>query len=120
PSIRVVVLASLGPFYFSDRNFAADHRGAFDAANWVLEPAGGSATAPKPTLFEEGLSRTIERLQQAGKEVVLFIDVPELDFRPETCVDARPFRIVGARVRTPCSVPRPQVNARQASYRAMI
>jgi hypothetical protein len=47
------------------------------------------------------LSRTIARLETARKRVVLFIDVPELDFRPEACVDARPVRLLGGRARMP-------------------
>ncbi len=121
-SIHTVVLSSLGPYYFSGQSFAADHRGAFDASRVVLAPAAGTGvwSSSKAALFAHGLSDMVERLQAAGKQVIFWLDVPELDFRPEECVDERPVHLTPKHVRTPCAVGREDVRARQAAYRAMI
>jgi hypothetical protein len=119
-SVKTVVLASLGPYYFSGASFAADHKGVFDAANWVLEPADGRHDDSAAATFARGLSGAVSQLEAAGKRVVLFIDVPELDFRPEACVEVRPIRPSGSRVRTPCGVERSRVIERQAAYRGLI
>ena len=74
----------------------------------------------KAEIFEQGFSLTISRLEDAGKQVVIFIDVPELDFYPKSCVDARPLPFGRSGIRTPCGVPRSQVMQRQADYRNII
>jgi len=119
-TVKTVVLASLGPYYFSGTSFAADHSGVFDAANWALEPVDGRRGETEAATFARGLSDAVSQLEAAGKRVVLFIDVPELDFRPEACVDVRPIRPSGSRVRTPCGVERSRVVERQSAYRALI
>ena len=119
-TVKTVVLASLGPYYFSGSSFAADHSGINDAANWILEPADNLLGESKPQTFARGLAATVSQLEHAGKRVVLFIDVPELDFRPEACVDVRPLRLLGSHARTPCGVARSRVAARQAAYRRLI
>ena len=120
PSITTIVLSSLGPYYFSGTSFATDHSGIYDAANWVLEPADGVRPQTKAETFARGLSATLTQLERAGKRVVLFIDVPELDFRPEACIDIRPIRLSASPVRTPCGIERSRVTQRQAQYRDIV
>jgi len=119
PEIHTVVLSSLGPYYFSGTSFAADH-GLDEAPNWVLAPLDGSPVSSKEAIFERGYSATIGRLALAGKRVVFFIDVPELDFHPASCLDVRPISITRRPRRNPCGVPTSVVTARQARYRAVI
>ena len=119
-SIKTVVLTSLGPYYFSGQSFAADHHGRFDASRVVLQPVAPDPGISKTVVFERGLSDTISRLEGSGKHVVLFIDVPELDFQPQSCIDNRPVHLPGAHVRTPCGVERSRVMSRQAVYRQLI
>ncbi len=114
--IQTVVLSSLGPFYFGDTSYDSDEE-LDEAPNWVLEPVDGSSAPSKEAIFERGYSATIGRLESAGKRVVFFIDVPELDFHPSSCVDVRPARRPR---RNPCGVPASVVTLRQARYRAMI
>jgi peptidoglycan/LPS O-acetylase OafA/YrhL len=117
--IRTVVLSALGPYYFSGTSFDVDHRGVSDAANWVLEPLQGSGLTSKEALFEAGYSATIATLESAGKQVAFFVDVPELNFQPASCVP-RPIRITKPMDQDACGLPRSTVMKRQAAYRALI
>jgi len=117
--IKTVVLASLGPYYFSGVGFAPEHLvpGEFDARSWNLEPTGISdSKATKEQVFLNGLDRAIEALESARKDVVLYIDVPELNFSPRECVE-RPLRSIR---RMHCVIDRKMVQERQREYRSVI
>lgn len=51
---------------------------------------------------------------------MFFIDVPELDFHPASCVDSRPVRISHDPLRARCGVPVSVVAARQSAYREIV
>jgi peptidoglycan/LPS O-acetylase OafA/YrhL len=120
PNIRTVVLASLGPYYMGDTSVTPDHIGKNAAENFIMESTRAEeAGLSKAALFERGLERTIVALQQAGKRVVLFVDVPELDFMPERCLD-RPMRLFATATTKQCSIEKARVTARTQEYRAVL
>ena len=49
----------------------------------------------------------------------MFLQVPELGFRPDQCT-GRPFSLAHGPARVPCAVPRAEVMARQSAYRNLI
>jgi hypothetical protein len=67
-------------------------------------------------VLEAGLRRTINTLTSAGKRVELIIDVPEMAWNPQQCVD-RKWKL---RPKLDCAMPRTLIMARQADYRAII
>ena len=73
--IRVVILAGRWAGPFSESN-----------ANPLIPVEGGKHDSyPShsiPILFLESLSASVQRLQRAGKHVIIFDDVPNFDFDP--------------------------------------
>lgn len=78
-------------------------------------------TLNKPLeILDAALRQTLQRLLSTGKEVVFIISPPMLDFDPASCVDARPWRITPAKIKSPCASPRKAIEARNDAFRAMV
>ena len=101
-SIKTIVLATMGPSYF------ADDEGYFIFKNEKKVPDREAA-------FVDGYVDTIKKLDALGKNVVFFIDTPELTFDPYECLE----RQISLAERN-CSVSRFKVNQRQRRYRELI
>lgn len=116
--MNTVVLASMGPFYFSGIGFAPEHLGPgpFNASRWKFEPVEEVTGRSRAQTFADGYDRTITALEGAGKRVVFYLDIPELNFSPRECV-ARPFRSVR---RTRCAIDKKLVLSRQKEYRGVV
>jgi hypothetical protein len=69
-------------------------------------------------MFAAALRNTVSRLYLTGKNVVLFLDWPELGFDPRSCVP-RPVSLF-SRPRPLCGVPRTEVDARNRAYRQVV
>jgi peptidoglycan/LPS O-acetylase OafA/YrhL len=112
-AIKTVVL-SFGN-YIADTNYAADHlqsqRGPRAA---VFSSRSFSGT--RAALFYAGLDQAVTRLEAAGKEIIVFHDVPELPFFPRACI---PRGRLGS-ARTNCFIPRAAVLDRQHETRALL
>lgn len=121
PEIHTVVLASLGPFYL-DESISPQHTGELAPGHWLFESARAEeAGLTKAEIFYRGMERMVRALEGAGKRVVLFIDVPTLDFMSSECF-AR-FGSLSERLgmlRTPCAVSREKTEANQKRYRELI
>lgn len=116
PSIRTVALSALGPYYMGDTSFTPEHRGKMEAKYRKLESThADEAGLSKAELYRAGLNRTISALEKAGKKVVLVVDIPELNFMPENCLE-RPLQLLPPK----CSIIKEQFDARAQSYHAMI
>ena len=118
PSIHTVVLAARGAFYIAQEPLSADATGPNDPANWRIEsddPADKDAN--KKTRYERGILRSIEALEKAGKQVVLFIDVPELDFLAVRCMP-RPTRFLTPDTTDACRMPKSTALRNVADYHA--
>lgn len=70
PEIKVVVLA---------------HR-PYCSFNDVIDRQNPSEHNPRRAM-ENGMRRTFDALQKAGKRVIVVLDNPELNFEPQSCVD---------------------------------
>ena len=115
PAIQTVVLAFLGSYAIeplavgglpNDRGAAADVE-----MKDTLQPTPSNAE-----MIFRGLDRSITVLENSGKRVVLFVDVPALPFQPADCVD-RPFI---KRTLERCSVSRAAMLEQQATLRAVV
>lgn len=112
-TVKTVLLGFFGN-YAASSNYAAYHV----MANWgpaqMLVNAPGTDITNKWDKFAYGLDSAIAPLVQAGKNVIIVTDIPELPFLPNQCA-ARPF--FAARE---CLIARAEVDARQRDLRAML
>jgi hypothetical protein len=63
-------------------------------------------------IFKIGLSRAIDKLQIANKDITIILDVPELNFDPRSCITSR--------LKSVCAIDRKLVIERQIGYRKVI
>lgn len=113
-SIRTVILSARGPLNVSGQYFGKNPLGGPKVISWD----GSPKNSDQAEVFASALKNTVQRLSAAGKNVVIFVDWPELDFNPRSCV-ARPIALF-SHVRPLCGVPRSQVDARNREYRGII
>jgi peptidoglycan/LPS O-acetylase OafA/YrhL len=114
PGVRTIILAVRGPIYMDGRDFGDDTLGTRRILSWDRAPRNAS----QAEMFAAAFRSTVSRLSASGKEIILFIDWPELGFDPRSCLP-RPVPLFSY-VRPLCGVPRSQVDARNRSYREVI
>lgn len=114
-AIRTVVVAMRGSIYLGD-TISPENRGKFDPSFLTLQEVGSDKPDDRRKLFLDGLRRTVRSLLLSGKKVVLFLDVPEMDFVMMRCVD-RPMTLAAPASPTPCGVERAKVEKMRARYR---
>ena len=110
PSVRTIILSVRGPLNMSGQGFGNDTRAPKEIA-WD----GAAKDSSQADVFAGAFRNTVLRLSATGKNVVLFIDWPELGFDPRSCLP-RPVPLF-SRTRSLCGVPRSQVDARNRAYR---
>jgi peptidoglycan/LPS O-acetylase OafA/YrhL len=113
-SVRTIIISVRGPMNMSGRDFGEDARGAPEEILWHGAPKNSS----QADMFAGAFRDTVLRLSASGKNVILFIDWPELGFDPKSCLP-RPVPLF-SRVRPLCGVPRSQVDARNRAYREVM
>ena len=113
PSIRTVVVATRGPFYFSGHGYGIE-----GVSNFSISSLDGSA-ASQVDMFYRGYSLFIKKLLEQGKRVVFVIDPPELGENPRYCFSMRPVSIT-ERSFSSCSHDRSKVIKHQAQYRSLV
>ncbi len=118
-SVKTVVLASRGPLYLSGRGYRHD-RGGEEGFDRTLVLTTMPQLKDHREIFRAAMKSTIERLLQKNKRVIFYLDVPELGFDPQSCVDMRPVRLTSKKIRSPCAVPRKEFDERNSEYRAQV
>jgi hypothetical protein len=113
-SIRTIIFSVRGPLNMLGRDFGEDARGAPEEIAWDGAPKG----ATQAEIFAGSFRNTVSRLSATGKNIVLFVDWPELGFDPRSCLP-RPVPLFST-ARALCGVPRAQVDARNQAYREVI
>jgi hypothetical protein len=113
PSVRTIILSARGPLNMTGQYFGEDPLGP-KVISWV----GAAKNSDQADGFAAALKNTVSRLSATGKNVVLVIDWPELDFNPRSCLP-RPLALL-SHVRPLCGVPRSEVDARNRAYREVI
>ncbi|MCE9550579.1 MAG: acyltransferase [Betaproteobacteria bacterium] len=87
-SIKVVIIASRGPLYITEKGF-----GKIDVKRIMLRLKGepyGKRTSKEALRI--AMTNTISTMQNAGKQIVYLHDVPELGFDIKNCLSSRPLR----------------------------
>ena len=84
--------------------------------------APGARLAPEQAnsveVFRAGLIRTLDFLQERKIQIIFVHQVPELGFDPRSCVKSGLFRI--SHERSPCALPRQEIDVRQKQYREIV
>lgn len=114
PSVKTVLLSHYSG-YFLTLDYAADHRLNKNAAPLLTFTSNGKearGVEGKKAALAQGLGNTIRRLEKAGKNVILLVDIPELPFFPKDCLRHSDQSV--------CHLTRAEMDARQKAYRSMI
>jgi hypothetical protein len=105
--VHLVVLVSRGLPYIEQNPRGETFYEYRDANGKVMDPSEG---------FFEGYSNAIKRLLEAGKQVVVFKEVPVFSFDPKECVAKRPFQ----RTRSICSRSKSELDRLNTKYIAIM
>ncbi len=114
-SVHTIIVSSRGPKYMSGEGFGSVEEGT---PSKELLFGHARAATPQEEMFAESLRNTVSRLYASKKDIVLFLDWPELGFDPRTCL-LRPVRLF-SNPRAICGVPRVEVEARNQAYRGLV
>lgn len=68
------------------------------------------------TQFSAAATDTIRRYVAAGKQVIYMNDVPRLDFEPRACIPR--VGLANSSTRSPCAVPRKEIEAQMSAHNA--
>lgn len=90
-TIRTVIVAFRGPWYL--------HGGGSTYTKKDLNPIFLNGIS-----FEQAMVKTYDSLIKADKNMILFLDNPELTFQPQECLDIRPLKLSAGGVRESCFV----------------
>jgi peptidoglycan/LPS O-acetylase OafA/YrhL len=107
--IKTVLLSSYGN-YFLTTSYAADHIQNKRGPDTIKISSIEIKNKSREDTFFYGLNNTVGRLQKAGKQVIVAVDVPELPFFPKDCVNKN----------LKCEISIQEAMDRQKAHRAMI
>lgn len=107
--IKIVVLSFYGNYSLSSA-YAANHLLDDNGPETFKITSDEIQSIDRVVLFSYGLKRSLDELFNAGKQVYLFIDVPELPFLPLDCEKSH----------GKCTILEQDVINRQTMHRAMI
>jgi peptidoglycan/LPS O-acetylase OafA/YrhL len=118
PSARVVILGARVPLYVATPE---EYAQTFDyMAPKHFESADFPGASPAE-IYERSLARDLALLLEQGREVVLILPLPALNFSPRHCLRIRPVdRFLPAPSDASCSEPRASVDAKLAPSRAIV
>ena len=110
-TIQTVVLSSRWSTLMSGPDFEIAGEG------WLKMT--GMSEEDKRSFIANG-QHFIATLLKAGKKVVLMRDIPDLDFKPETCYNIRPVRLGKAEIRQDCSMAKATFEPRRQLQNAVL
>ena len=117
PGIRTVILAANWHAYAPGTRFSIYRQR--QASKLILSSQQYGALAGNEALFAAGLSRTLDLLEGAGRNVVFLLQAPELDSRFQYCLQTLRAASGGWDDRL-CAVPRRKVDAYVAEYARLV
>jgi peptidoglycan/LPS O-acetylase OafA/YrhL len=109
--VKTIVLASLWSLYFNGHPSKANPTKIRD----FMHPDEGDSKI----VFQNGLIRTLQTLEQKNIEVLFVYDVPQLNFSPIQCVE-RVVHLPGAGPKSPCNMPEADFHRDQDGYRSVV
>lgn len=119
-SVQLVVMVSRGPLYISGKGYHVGEDGE-QRHDRVLASVEYPEELDFREVFKKSMKRTIQQLVQKNKEVIFVLDVPELGFNPDSCVDTpRPIKFISKHIISPCAVSKAKFYERNREYRALV
>ncbi len=116
PQIKTIIIASRGPLYIEGTGFGPAES---DNLNRYIKWKDSLDEGRYAEVFEQSMRATLQRFLLEDKQIIFVLDVPELGFGPELCVDTAPLRL--SRVSgKPCAVPRAEYDKRNKKYREIV
>lgn len=112
PGIHTIALAGRFAAYYSGNTQIDRPRISEDIPLLAHGISGKNAE-----VFRYSLRNTLIKLVNSGKNIVIVLDMPELDFNPNDCL--RPFTLFAER-RNPCAIPKESVESRTHGYRELV
>ena len=118
-----IILSSMGPVYLTGEafKFKEDYRG-MDVAIVTgdgVELINNPDITNRWDVYSYGMRRTLDRLTKANKNILFVIDVPELGFHPESCLDSRPV-VLTSKKRETCAVSLDEYESRSKKYKMLV
>ncbi|MBN1664448.1 MAG: acyltransferase [Deltaproteobacteria bacterium] len=108
PDIRYVILAGR----FAATQSGVDFGGTEDSHYYRIRLMDNPGIRDRDKIFEIGLNNTLQQLTDAGKEIIIVLDYPELDFSPKRCVRNQASKS--------CFIDKKTVDTRQKAYRKIV
>ncbi len=115
--IKMIILSSRGPLYLTGRGFGVG--GSELISNRQLSLIDSPQVTDFRMMYEIAMRQTLSDLAKSGKEVVFVLDIPELGFDPESCVNSRIVWFTKS-VRELCAVSRKEFDHRNREYREIV
>jgi peptidoglycan/LPS O-acetylase OafA/YrhL len=113
PTVKLVILAAFWPTYIPGGKLTPD-----DRVIWKFQPVDEKESGhSQEQIFEAALSRTISYVESKSKQAIFYLDTPELDFYPDSCIDGRPLKLRSLVTKDPCVMPLEIVMKRQEASR---
>lgn len=101
----------------------AFHRSGYFRDDIKIQSKDANLTTTNLSSYESArvaLHRTITKLLETNKKVVLIYDLPDMDFDPKTCFISRPFASKPKRELSACAVSREKVDEDFRQYKKFI
>ncbi len=118
PATRVVILTARIPMYTAS---PSEYANTFDFVSPKHFVSAEFPDASPAATYERALERDLRQLLGGGRDVVLMLPVPALDFAPRSCMRIRPIdRLLPARPPGSCTEPRAEIVAESATARAIV
>lgn len=116
PNIKTVLISGRGPIRISGKGFGKIESHVSQDLHFASDPS----ITDKAEIFKLSLRATVQPLVEAGKEVVLIADNPELGFPVSECGAQRPLQLFIADFRDPCAVSRKDFEDRNREYHKIL
>lgn len=115
--IEYVIMSAMGPTYLTNTEFKDTNKARITGQKVTFR--GHPETTDPYQIYRQAMEQTFTKLDKLGKKVIFMIDVPELGFHPNSCMETRPF-VFFSHVRTNCAVPRTEYEDRTRQYKELV
>ncbi|PJZ64795.1 hypothetical protein CH371_16910 [Leptospira wolffii] len=116
PSIKTIIISGRGNLIITGKGFGKAESDIDIVTSYVPNPN----LTDLNEIFKTAVEATVRPLVEAGKEVVLIADNPELGFHSTECGEHRPLQFFTANFRDPCAIPRKEFDIRNATYHRIL
>lgn len=113
-SINTVIISLRGHIYTSEHKTTFKNK---KRRNHTVVLNTNPELTDSVEIFKIGIRDTLDFLTKKEKKVVFVLNAPDLDFKPQQCID-RPLRI--SKLKSPCAVARATFEEKSEEYRNLV